>query len=170
MPVYDEDYNVVGSAMPTELPAVKRTRTATGEGKTSSSTLRALADTVKVKEEQRDRIEHPDMLVHPLTQQGQEGKTLLKDAKNALLDAGVPSRLKPDRYVPWYYGERSYASQEEIPWDVEAKRALTPAEGVAWLASERDGLAQQNGELKQLNSELKSQLKAAEAALEAGQG
>ena len=88
------------------------------------------------------------MLVSPLTQQGQEGKTLLKDAKNALLDAGVPSRLKPDRYGPWDYGERSSASQEEIPWNVEAKRALTPAEGVAWLASERDGLAQQQGELR----------------------
>ena len=100
---------------------------------------------MKVKEEQRDRIEHLDMLVSPLTLQGQEGKTLLKDAKNALLDAGVPSRLKPDRYVPWYYGEASYTSQEEIPWHVEAKRALTPAEGVAWLASERDGLAQQQG-------------------------
>ena len=160
VPVYDEDDNVVGSAMPTELPAAKRARTATGEaeGNTTSSALRALADTAKVKEEQRDRIEHLDMLVHPLTQQGQEGKTLLKDAKNALLDAGVPSRLKPDRYVPWYYGERSYASQEEIPWNVEAKRALTPAEGVAWLASERDGLAQQQGELR-------SQLEAVEGAL-----
>ena len=103
------------------------------------------------------------MLVHPLTQQGQEGKTLLKDAKNALLDAGVPSRLKPDRHVPWYYGEASYTSQEKIPWNVEAKRALTPAEGVAWLASERDGLAQQQGELR-------SQLEAVEGALEAGQG
>ena len=88
------------------------------------------------------------MLVSPLTLQGREGKTLLKDAKNALLDAGVPSRLKPDRYVPWYYGEASYANQEEIPWNVEAKRALTPAEGVAWLASERDRLAQQQGELR----------------------
>ena len=163
MPVYDEDDNVVGAAMPTELPAAKRARTAPGEGNTSSSALRALADTVKVKEEQRDRIEHLDMLVSPLTLQGQEGKTLLKDAKNALLDAGVPSRLKPDRYVPWYYGERSYASQEEIPWNVEAKRALTPAEGVAWLASERDGLAQQQGELR-------SQLEAVEGALEAGRG
>ena len=165
MPVYDEDNNVVGAAMPTELPVAKRARTATGTGEgNTSSALRALADTAKVKEEQRDRIEHLDMLVHPLTQQGQEGKTLLKDAKNALLDAGVPSRLKPDRYVPWYYGERSYASQEEIPWNVEAKRALTPAEGVAWLASERDGLAQQQGELR-------SQREAAEgAALEAGQG
>ena len=162
VPVYDEDYNVVGSAMPTELPAAKRARTAARRaGGNSSSALRALADTVKVKEEQRDRIEHLDMLVSPLTLQGQEGKTLLKDAKNALLDAGVPSRLKPDRYVPWYYGEASYTSQEKIPWNVEAKRALTPAEGVAWLASERDGLAQQQGELR-------SRLEAAAAALEAG--
>ena len=59
--------------------------------------------------------------------------------------------------------ERSYASQEEIPWNVEAKRALTPAEGVAWLAGERDGLAQQQGELR-------SQLEAAEGAFKAGQG
>ena len=37
--------------------------------------------------------------------------------------------------VRWYYGESSYASQEEIPWNVEAKRALTPAEGVGGEAS-----------------------------------
>ena len=46
---------------------------------------------------------------------------------------------------------------------MEAKRALTPAEGVTWLASERDGLAQQQGELR-------SRLEAVEGALEAGQG
>ena len=67
--------------------------------------------------------------------------------------------LPPTRPCQWE--ERSYASQEdssEIPWNVEAKRALTPAEGVVWLASERDGLAQQQDELR-------PQLEAVEGAL-----
>ena len=150
-PVYDENNNVVDLVVPAE-PAAKRSRT-------SGSALGELARTAKVKEELKEQNDYLDMLVHPLTQQGQQGKALLNDTKNALLAAGVPQKEKPDADVPWYYGEKSYTTRELIPWDTEKKRAATPAEGVAWLASERDRATDERDRYARQNRELRSSLK-----------
>ena len=62
--------------------------------------------------------------------------------------------------IPWYWQEGSAYAKGAVPRNAEAKRALTPAEGAVLLVHECDELAQQN-------SELKSQLQAAEEALKA---
>ena len=66
----------------------------------------------------------------------------LMDTQRELLDAGVPKRQKsdksPDAQIPFYYSVGGSADgQGMVPWNKECGRAMTPAEGVAWLAEER---------------------------------
>jgi hypothetical protein len=83
------------------------------------------------------RSEMLDSIVLPLETMRSEMKTLLVDAKDALLDAGVPKRQKLDKDVPYWYGQHSsWSGAVEVPWNVEAKRAMTPKEGIVWLSSE----------------------------------
>ena len=53
-----------------------------------------------------------------------------------LVYPGVPSKLKGDDQVPYYYMSGSWLKQDVIPWNAEEKRAMTPAEGVDWLIKE----------------------------------
>ena len=65
----------------------------------------------------------------------------LMDTQRELLDAGVPKRQKSDKdpAVPFYYSVGGSADgQGVVPWNEECRRAMTPAEGVAWLAEERE--------------------------------
>ena len=65
-------------------------------------------------------------------------KTLLLEAKAAfLLEAGVPTRQETGKDVLYRYGEHSWSRAEEVPWNMEEKRAMTPAEGIEWLAVEK---------------------------------
>ena len=64
-------------------------------------------------------------------------KKALLDVQKALIDAGCPKKLKSheDNSVPFFYScGGSYERQGHVPWSVAEKRALTPAEGVEWLA------------------------------------
>ena len=105
---------------------------------TSSSVL-----DVSIKERdaaitERDKaLAHAEMLdsiVPFLEAMRNEMKALLLEAKAALLEAGVPKRQKPDKDVPFWYGEHSWMNTEVIPWNVGKKRAMTPAKEVEWLA------------------------------------
>ena len=79
-----------------------------------------------------------DQIVPPLEKVRRDMKTVILDAQAALLSAGVPSKTKPDKDVPFYYGCDSWRSKGEIPWNSEEGRAMTPSEGVLWLAMKRD--------------------------------
>ena len=68
------------------------------------------------------------------------GRARLVGEAHALLEAGVPSKQKAVEQTPWCYLGNSAACLDNIPWDTHSKRAITPAEGVAWLARERDDL------------------------------
>ena len=50
-----------------------------------------------------------------------------------LLETDVPQRLKNEEDIPSFYGCDSWRNQGQIPWHVEEKRAMTPAEAIAWL-------------------------------------
>ena len=80
-------------------------------------------------------------MVMPLEQMRRELKQAVLDTQWALLAAGCPKKLKSDRdkNVPSYYSVGGSADgRGEVPWNVAEKRAMTPAEGVEWLANERE--------------------------------
>jgi len=56
------------------------------------------------------------------------------EAMMAMIDAGLPTKRKHDIDVPAYLEVESYSKQHTVPWNVEAKRAFTPAEGIQLLA------------------------------------
>jgi len=62
-------------------------------------------------------------------------RALLIDSREALIEAGVPRRYKPGKSLPFWYGEINGADVVEIPWNSENKQAMTPAEGICWLAN-----------------------------------
>ena len=53
-----------------------------------------------------------------------------------IVRTGAPAKLKGDDQVPYWYLSGSWLKQETVPWHAGEKRAMTPAEGVAWLAGE----------------------------------
>ena len=56
-----------------------------------------------------------------------------------MLEVGCPKRLKSyqDPAVPFFYSVGgSWESQGQVPWNAVVKRAMTPAEGIEWLATE----------------------------------
>ena len=91
---------------------------------------------------ERDRAESHaetlDELVPPLEEMRREMKGLMLDSQRAMLEAGLPKRVKADRDVPFYYEHNSWQNQAEVPWNEAARRALTPAEGIHLLAAQRD--------------------------------
>ena len=71
-------------------------------------------------------------------------KTLVLESKEALLASSTASSLPlkrlngkdlPDFYRPMAVDAAS-AATESVPWDKDERRAMTPAEGVGWLAAE----------------------------------
>jgi hypothetical protein len=76
-----------------------------------------------------------DSMVPTLETMRSEMKNMMLASKAALLEVGVPKKQKNDKDIPYWYGECSWASAADIPWNVDAKRAMTPAEGINWLAS-----------------------------------
>ena len=63
-------------------------------------------------------------------------KAEMVKAKKAMIEAGLPSKLKSDNETPNYYLADSWRSKSDCPWNVDAKRAMTPAEGIAHLSAE----------------------------------
>ena len=65
-------------------------------------------------------------------------KGLMLESQKAMLEAGLPKKLKRDEDIPHYYGCDSWRKQCDVPWNEAEKRALTPAEGIQILVAERD--------------------------------
>ena len=70
-----------------------------------------------------------------LTAQKSELQSLVSEAARALIDADVPTHECPDNETPFYYMLESHRDdgKQTVPWNPEAGRAMTLAEGIAWL-------------------------------------
>ena len=99
---------------------------------------------VKVKTEKAEHEERADeqgtnaMYLHT---QKSELQRLVSDAANALLDsdADVPTKEVDDDATPFYYILESHRDdgKQTVLWNVEADRAMTLAEGIAWIQNNR---------------------------------
>ena len=73
--------------------------------------------------------------------QKSELQRLVSDAANALLDsdADVPTKEVDDDATPFYYILESHRDdgKQTVLWNVEADRAMTLAEGIAWIQNNR---------------------------------
>ena len=107
-----------------------------------------LADTRKELLIVKDSADMGSSMVSDLEEMRRQAKTALLAVRDVLVESGVPSKLKPDSAIPWYWDADSWTNQGTVPWDTEAKRAFTPAEGVAWLVTERNELREERDELK----------------------
>ena len=93
---------------------------------------------VTVKREvvdQRERADDQGTNAMYLTAQKSELQRLVSDAAGALLEADVPTHECPDGATPFYYMLESHRDdgKQTVPWNAEAGRAMTLAEGIAWL-------------------------------------
>ena len=70
-----------------------------------------------------------------LTAQKSELQNLVSEAARALIEADVPTHECPDNETPFYYMLESHRDdgKQTVPWNPEAGRAMTLAEGIAWL-------------------------------------
>ena len=103
----------------------------------------------KEKEDVESRVEMLDMIVSPLEVQRREMKELLLAAKNALMEAGVPTKQKSDKDIPQFYACNSWQGQANVPWNDAEKRVMRPSEGIEWLAAQVVHLKDQIYTLKQ---------------------
>ncbi|CAH0375653.1 unnamed protein product [Pelagomonas calceolata] len=93
---------------------------------------------VAVKQEAADERERADFQgtnAMYLTAQKSELQRLVSDAARALIEADVPTHECPDDKTPFYYMLESHRDdgKQTVPWNPEAGRAMTLAEGIAWL-------------------------------------
>ena len=93
---------------------------------------------VTVKQEAADERERADFQgtnAMYLTAQKSELQRLVSDAARALIEADVPTHECPDDDTPFYYMLESHRDdgKQTVPWNAEAGRAMTLAEGIAWL-------------------------------------
>jgi hypothetical protein len=82
-------------------------------------------------------------MVAPLESMRHEMKELVLQTKNALVEANVPSKRRTNDNTAYYYQSNSWMQYNEVPWvygngggSGANNRAMTPAEGVQWLAGE----------------------------------
>ena len=105
------------------------------------------------RDEAKDSEEMATMMVGPLEQMRREMKTVLLATRSAMLEAGLPSKQKTDAHVPTYFQTNSWTSRQQTPWNDAAKRAMTPAEGIQWLATKNAQLEAENKQLKEAAKE-----------------
>ena len=129
----DENGTKVGTILPPVEHPAKRQRT--DSARPSGSALGMimdmdkqrvqvkveLADTKKELENVKDSEEMQRMVIPPLEEMRRDMKTVLLATKNALLQAGVPSKQKPDTDVPFYYDADSWRSVKAVPWNEREK-------------------------------------------------
>ena len=74
-----------------------------------------------------------------LTAQKSEIQQLVSDAVNALIEADVPTHECPDDDTPFYYMLESHRDdgKQTVPWNPEAGRAMSLAEGIEWARTNR---------------------------------
>ena len=90
----------------------------------------------KVKKERDDhesRGELLDSMVTPLESQRRELQEMVSAAAEALMERDVPTRMLADDAAPFYYSQNSWEAEQEIPWNAEADRPMSLAEGIAWV-------------------------------------
>ena len=97
---------------------------------------------VAVKREvvdQRERADDQGTNAMYLTAQKSELQRLVSDAVGALLEADVPTHECPDGATPFYYMLESHRDdgKQTIPWNPEAGRAMSLAEGIEWARTNR---------------------------------
>ena len=112
------------------------------DGPPPRSTLRELHDketTSRVAQVKKERNDHEsrgellDSMVTPLESQRRELQEIVGTAAKALLSAGVPTHVLPDADTPFYYARNSWDTEQRVPWNAEADRPLSLAEGIAWV-------------------------------------
>jgi hypothetical protein len=112
------------------------------DGPPPRSTLRELHDketTSRVAQVKKERNDHEsrgellDSMVTPLESQRRELQEIVGTAAKALLSAGVPTHVLPDADTPFYYARNSWDTEQRVPWNAEADRPMTLAEGIAWV-------------------------------------
>jgi len=90
---------------------------------------------------ERDRADEQGTNAMYLHTQKSELQRLVSDAANALLDsdAEVPTKEVDDDATPFYYMLESHRDdgKQTVLWNVEADRAMTLAEGIAWIQNNR---------------------------------
>ena len=74
-----------------------------------------------------------DSMVLPLEEQRRQLQEIVGDAAKALINRGVPTRVLPDDDTPFYYARNSWDTEQRVPWNAEAGRPMSLAEGIAWL-------------------------------------
>ena len=106
------------------------------------SKLRELHDketTKRVDEIKKERDDHEserellDSMVSPLEEQRRKLQEIVGAAAKALINRGVPTRMLPDDDTPFYYARNSWDTEQRVPWNAEADRPMSLAEGIAWL-------------------------------------
>ena len=90
---------------------------------------------------ERERADDQGTNAMYLHTQKSELQRLVSDAANALLDsdADVPTKEVDDDATPFYYMLESHRDdgKQTVLWNVEADRAMTLAEGIAWIQNNR---------------------------------
>ena len=140
------DSNTGAAAAPSSLIRSKK-----NDSSNAGSVAALRRELEKVTGERDKAIARADLLdelVPPLEESRRKMKEVILEAKAALLGADVPTKNKPDVSIPFYYGCDSWRSSGEIPWNDEEGRAMTPGEGVLWLAMERDDAKAEAASLK----------------------
>ncbi len=94
---------------------------------------RAVAKVKKERNDHASRGELLDSMVTPLESQRRELQDMVSAAAEALMERGVPTRMLADDAAPFYYSQNSWEAEQEIPWNVEADRPMSLAEGIAWV-------------------------------------
>jgi hypothetical protein len=90
----------------------------------------------KERDDHESRGELLDSMVSPLESQRRELQEIVGAAAKALINRGVPTRMLSDDDTPFYYARNSWDTEQRVPWNVEADRPMSLAEGIAWLIDE----------------------------------
>ena len=69
-------------------------------------------------------------MVTPLESQRRELQEMVSAAAGALMERDVPTRMLADDAAPFYYSQNSWEAEQEIPWNAEADRPMSLAEGI----------------------------------------
>ena len=96
-------------------------------------TTKRVDEIKKERDAHESRGELLDSMVTPLESQRRQLQELVSAAAEALMERGVPTRMLADDAVPFYYAQHSWEAEQEVPWNVEAERPMSLAEGIAWV-------------------------------------
>ena len=96
-------------------------------------TTKRVAKVKKERDDHASRGELLDSMVTPLESQRRELQEIVSAAAEALMERDVPTRMLTDDAAPFYYSQNSWEAEQEIPWNAEADRPMSLAEGIAWV-------------------------------------